>query len=333
MRQVNIAGRAGHPHGITDSRAKTLCDEIKTCLDGLFRAFRDLETTAPEHLFHYTTAEGLLGIVESGKLWASSANFLNDSSEPSYAMETIKSAFEEVSGALQPNSIAARALQGYWEELQNRLSTEAPDVYVFCFCETPDLLSQWRGYGAQCAGYALGFSSAHLRKYVVELGRSEGLYLTKIAYEKGHQENEAKDVFMKIALAAEPADRALCGAHGETRHFTDRIVENLRSAVFSEVVRLSAKFKAGAFREEGEWRLVQFAHRGALQVLQQVRFRSGTKAITPFLELSVGKPPIEKVTVGPTLNPALAIQSLRLAFARHDFPNVQIKASDVPYRL
>ena len=321
MRQVNIAGRAGNPPGIPDSSAKTLCDEIKTRLDGLFRAFRDSPIAAPEHLFHYTTAEGLIGIVESGKLWASSASFLNDSSEPSYAMDTIKRAFEDVSCALQPNSVAARALQGYWQELQNRLRNEAPDVYVFCFCESPDLLSQWRGYGAQCAGYALGFSSAQLQKYVVEQGRSEGLYLMKIAYEKRDQENEAKDVLTQVASAAEPADRASCGARDETRHRTDRIVGSLRSAAFSEVVRLSAKFKAGAFREEREWRLVQFAHRGTIQVLQHVRFRSGTKAITPFLELNVGRPPIEKVTVGPTLNPALAIQSLRLAFARHDLPN------------
>src|SRR3954451_15088828 len=47
-------------------------------------------------LYHYTTAEGLKGIIEENYLRASSAYFLNDSSEVDYGCRIIKQALNEL---------------------------------------------------------------------------------------------------------------------------------------------------------------------------------------------------------------------------------------------
>jgi hypothetical protein len=48
-------------------------------------------------------------------------------------------------------------------------------VYITCFCEDGDLLSQWRGY-ADPGGYAIGFDAAELEECVREYRTCLGLF-------------------------------------------------------------------------------------------------------------------------------------------------------------
>jgi len=45
---------------------------------------KGLQTDVPELLFHYTTAAGMRGILDSSRLWATNYRFLNDTSEVAY---------------------------------------------------------------------------------------------------------------------------------------------------------------------------------------------------------------------------------------------------------
>jgi hypothetical protein len=52
----------------------------------------------PAHLAHYTTADGLRGIIQNGNLWASGAYYLNDSSEIDYGCELFTKLLTEIIG-------------------------------------------------------------------------------------------------------------------------------------------------------------------------------------------------------------------------------------------
>ena len=52
-------------------------------------------------------------------------------------------------------------------------TSEYSRMFIVCFCEDGDLLSQWRGYGAD-QGYALGFDTAHIQE--LTLGELISLY-------------------------------------------------------------------------------------------------------------------------------------------------------------
>src|ERR1700730_1271189 len=107
-------------------------------------------------LYHYTSAGGLLGIIESGTLWASDCRFLNDATELSYSTEQLLAALSTLEDdTMGPES--GFILPGVVEHL----TAETFRVHVVCFCEDGDLLSQWRGYGAD-GGYAVGLGSDRL---------------------------------------------------------------------------------------------------------------------------------------------------------------------------
>lgn len=61
------------------------------------------------------------------------------------------------------------------------------DVYITCFCEDGDLLSQWRAYAGRdsAAGYALGIGTRPpLLGGVQAAGRQHGLRLRRVLYDQ-----------------------------------------------------------------------------------------------------------------------------------------------------
>jgi hypothetical protein len=103
---------------------------------------------SPQTLWHYTSAQGLVGIIRTDRLWASDSLFLNDAAERNYGVELMMSALADVEidsparsttafilGLVHPESGILRR----WLDAQLRL-------FVTCFCSEGDLLSQWRTY-------------------------------------------------------------------------------------------------------------------------------------------------------------------------------------------
>jgi hypothetical protein len=58
------------------------------------------ESETPDRLYHYTDARGLLGILESRKLWASDVRLLNDARELDYAADLVRRWLDDLSGLL-----------------------------------------------------------------------------------------------------------------------------------------------------------------------------------------------------------------------------------------
>jgi len=130
-------------------------------------------------LFHYTSGEGLLGILGSGTLFASHYNFLNDKTEGNTLRELLLPLLEKETrtfvpklikeGIIKPELLAAHGANYYKDEVGKMFDsmTAATDsvspyfITSFCMHEegTSDhahgLLSQWRGYAR--GGYAIKF--------------------------------------------------------------------------------------------------------------------------------------------------------------------------------
>ncbi len=288
-------------------------------LTRLYQQFRE-EEIAPQgqSLFHYTDADGVVKIVESGILRASDADFLNDSSEPSHAIEVLKSALWGVFNDYK-NSIGGSWLHNVYEEyIAPTYEREGPRVYVFCMSEHDDRLSQWRGYGRSCAGYALGLSGDSLYQWT-KSDLTRGRFIFKVIYGHEKQEQEATDAFKKVVDTAQQC----CRKADDCR---EGIKDRVRSALFSEFYRLRAKFKHPAFLEESEWRVVQFAG-----VSEYAGFRTTGGRIVPFVEMNLGKLPLSRVTFGAIQSPDYEDRALRLLL-RSRYPTCEIQRSVIPYR-
>src|ERR1041384_1576734 len=119
--------------------AMTVLDRLKT-------------TPTPPTLYHYTTQAGLLGIFETNCLWATSARYLNDSSEYLYGLGLISERLTHKcrGSAIEPEHVEklmaiAQSLSPFWGICVVSLSSEG------------DLLSQWRAYAGGSGGFAVGF--------------------------------------------------------------------------------------------------------------------------------------------------------------------------------
>jgi hypothetical protein len=110
-------------------------------------------------LYHYTDIAGLKGIVETKCLWATSAFFLNDSSEISYGSRLVANVLDNCIENVGSKCFAVRHFLGVLKwRFEHEISAVqySTPVYLTCFCETDNLLSQWRGYASR-GGYSIGF--------------------------------------------------------------------------------------------------------------------------------------------------------------------------------
>ena len=53
-----------------------------------------LDTKVPKSLFHYTSSDGLMGIIRSNKIWTTKIHYLNDKSEIQLAFKHIRNEIE-----------------------------------------------------------------------------------------------------------------------------------------------------------------------------------------------------------------------------------------------
>jgi hypothetical protein len=93
----------------------------------------------PPRGFHYTTGEGLIGIIESGSLRATQIARLNDSKEFIYSGEELQKAIQEHrKTGISPQSdfIFSKMLS-----LLEQPNSEIAGAFVTCFTEEDDDLS------------------------------------------------------------------------------------------------------------------------------------------------------------------------------------------------
>lgn len=261
-------------------------------------------------LWHYTTAEGLLSIVERRELWASSVAYLNDAAELTFGRECLHAAGELVVGELggifdgEGDIGGGFFLAGSMRALgeQNPKFREShvatPETYAVSFCTNGDLLSQWRGYG-QGSGYAIGLDPDPLPTATSD---GDPTQLERVVYgREATVQSLARGIRSRLGAGNDLAP--------------------------SEVARLLAtlgRYKDGAFAEESEHRLIAVSPKCP----PFLRTRAGE--LLPYLKLPLSGDAIKAVRVGPsggTLQ-AMAVEQL---LSREGL-DAHVSTSSAPYR-
>ena len=219
--------------------------------------------TPPSELFHYTTAEGLLGILSTDSIWATNFRYVNDLTEFKYANDLLRGVLKE---KLQGQEVNVRYVFQHIMESPDMLLAGA-DLYLACFCENGDLLSQWRAYGVRGGGYALGLkptevclSQLNPRHTLHRVTYSEEQQLTLIrflvdAYARdidrcGESPSPVSYQQPAVYLADEAGPNRL-------RSSFEGTIGVLTVALAEAFVEIACCFKNPHFKEEREWRLVQ----------------------------------------------------------------------------
>jgi hypothetical protein len=141
-------------------------------------------------LFHYTSANGLIGIFDSGEIWSTAYYCANDEQELSAGSGVLSRLFRERAHLLHQSNdpradlFARRGvdIMSYADGFEQQLTALAMNslvAYITCFYKPSGkedfhhgLLSQWRGYGTD-GGYALQFSRSRLLEAVKNANRAD----------------------------------------------------------------------------------------------------------------------------------------------------------------
>lgn len=288
-----------------------------------------LHTEIPQLLFHYTTAAGMRGILDSSRLWATNYRFLNDASEVAYGANLFKTLIQERLTKPQTDVVS--------EFLSRTLSTangfdSMLDCYITCFCERDDLLNQWRTYAGSGGGYALGLKTDEIGRRWGKLERAQDFELLRVVYNPDQQRRLLTEVIdgTMDALAA--------GTQGVSVADANNVIARCCQFVRAEVAAYLLSFKHPAFAIEQEWRL---CHVVSSQEEDHVLFRDGQFGLTPYVCLEVSpmagvnhnRLPLVRITHGPVPNPENMRFALDKLLRSKNYAFVDIAGSTLPVRV
>ena len=271
-------------------------------------------------LYHYTSQQGLLGILAQKELWASQIHFLNDSMEFWHAFEVARNELQ-------------RQLEGAHDQVKEKLetllgnldSTAHVGVCVSSFSEHGDSLSQWRAYCGDGAGFAIGFAREELRA----LGEREGFTLQPCEYDDDAQKARVLktiDEVMSTDFDTFPGF--------QNPIYPNEIVIFQTGGNFIEcLTKLAPLLKHTSFMEEREWRLVSPGIPP-----ERLCYRPGASMITPYFRLPLTADAklncIKRIVIGPTPHPKLSEKSVDDLLVSSGFPRfaVEVRTSATPFR-
>lgn len=310
-------------------------------------------------LYHYCSLETLIAIISNKCLRLSDLSKSNDYMERKWIMNIIEEALDK---SFKDEGIIINLREEYWysEGINNHISylldLLSYDVtrssYITCFSRNGDLLSQWRAYGDDGRGVAIGFNAKLLYKVY---SRKNNVYIEDVLYDKEEQIEE-----IRIAV-----DNAVIYMKSLFKSNSDRVIDDFNNyfieefdtfcEVFcDELAILSCYMKNPAFKEEDEVRIFyapiihdddpvfiqeQFCKtsRFSNYVLKPINFLARKDQIIGYCDLSfeklIQRGIISEIIIGPSSR--VNVHDIYFLLTKFGFSSndIEIKESQASYRL
>lgn len=281
------------------------------------RRHKLIPDTFPNVVYHYTSLEGFMGIINSRAVWMTEFSYLNDRREVSYGLELLLDTVRHILESERDSDV--QGLLSAWCE---RLAGVPNRVCITSFSADGDSLSQWRAYGPIAVGFPVRPLSLHV----------DQASLQPVKYDPEAQRKLVK-IYVHHLMAAFIAD--LRGGrltrNPELYHKSDRLLE------------LAVFFKDPAFRTENEYRLAYIDYP---EVLESVglesplkSFRAAKGRIVPYVPSTDVLPSehrkfeleISEVILGPECDDLLE-RGVREFLNESGLSGVAVRRSVVPLR-
>ena len=257
-------------------------------------------------IYHYTDVRALIGMLASGRIWATHVTRLND------AMEY------EIGVALVSRFVRAnlqRPSKALVEKVICRLNSV--DTFIACYSSTANVLSQWRAYSGTGTGYCIGFKTSEMATTDDRMP-----LLEKVIYSEATAESILSRLLSRVDEFLNEHD------------FEDVEVGYLMGMLESTFNIVASIIKHCAFDEETEYRQIYQPSKSPLPLA--TKYRMGRFGLTPYVEiefLQKGKLPIESIMIGPCRDPDSEARSLRLMLSDYGYGDVQVLNSGIPLRV
>src|SRR3569833_105504 len=266
-------------------------------------------------IFHYTDLGGLSGIVQNDDLWLTHSRFSNDDEELTYGYTLVAEVIEE-----QTNAVPTEHYKAYIATLTSMVRSPSPEgVYVCCFCDKLNLLSQWRGYAENGSGTCLGFKCSGFDYVCGPDSPSSGLVrLWRVFYDRIIQKQIIENAIN----------------HGYWSGTPESTVDQKAALAADAIDFFIPTFKHPDFDQEQEVRII-FTPSPDSGIHPE--FRTSRGLLVPYYRLKDLTPvhhklPISSLLIGPSVRGAINVESARLLLNKSGYTDVEVAKSTTPYR-
>lgn len=267
-------------------------------------------------IFHYTNVTGLKGIIENNCLWATNLSYVNDSKELTLGLSIYREVCESLLKKKGKSKLYRDILEGFYLLLNSK---NISSRYACCFTGNGDQLSQWRGYGSNGQGYAIGFETKKLVGNIEPFAEP-----SRIVYDISTQRHYAQkhvDTFIKGFLSELKKAKKKAGSY----------IKDIVTVLEQESESSILGFKHRGFEEESESRLHL-----AYPELETTKVLEKNGILIPYIELktkSNKRLPIKQITIGPTIDFDRAEKGVQFLLEQHGYHDVKIARSQIPFKL
>lgn len=262
-------------------------------------------------LFHYCSTQTGFAILQKREFRLSGLSSANDTLEGRVIGQVFAQLLHDTDLPPELVDVASVIVEGY---------PDATEGFAFCLSEKGDLLSQWRSYGRDGSGIAIGFSPDVLVKDFGEVNFGSKFYeLVKVDYGEEGLQNSLKPIADEVArefaqfgvfatlkngMTKERALQLLSDRKREAKVFAS--VNNSAPELLARLLKALAPLhfqiygtKPAHFHEECEWRLLRHRHKVALP---DIEFFADEHSIRPYITCLAADPAresIKEVILGP----------------------------------
>ncbi len=284
----------------------------------------------PPTLWHYTTADGLIGILKDKKLRAGHIAGMNDAYEFRYSVGSL---------AQQTNHRLVKApglpddIRAMLEHLRDGLKiplSDIPPVFVSCFSSTVDQTNHWGEYGDRGKGYALAFRAHD----IFQIAAEQNIFATRCVYD----DEEIATIMAAIVLTAEQVFAVVREKRPDIE--LSVLIKDFLQFYVWNLAFLAPIFKSRSFAQETEWR---YTLRLPDQSYSKMTFAAKRSEIRPYIEFdfvrktppTTGHIPLAEVVIGPArseIDMELAVMAVKGLLAQHGFNETPVGPSRSGYR-
>jgi hypothetical protein len=280
----------------------------------------------PRKIYHYTDDTGLCGIIEHGTLWCTDVVYLNDPSEIKYGVSIAADTLAaHASGASLAEQLFSRDFRRYETNAEG-----VAHAFVCSFSTRGNDLEQWRGYGNNGRGYAIGFDGKILETAFTQEARQP--IPEHMTFPVCYDEAKLRDIYRQliakvIPLIIVPATMGLSDA------IVEAYMQELGISLALQVFRTALFFKHPAYVNEQEYRFMQLH---PIDRPPAVKFRTRPNMLLRYREIhwkSIAPDALKDIVIGPGIEPGIGRRFVDDCLRAY-FPSAQphVSLSGIPYR-
>ena len=263
-----------------------------------------------KYIYHYTSLESFLKIAEHLTIRLSNAKFMNDGNELEYGKQLFLKLLSEREDLVPKDITQVQSL--FSENL-----VEGPETYAFCLTSLRDAFTQWRLYGDDGRGVAIGFDREILKQI---------------------DDSAVNDVSY---CATNQAERL--------KHHVDRInaksLTDMWLMIQGHIEPMIATFKQAEFATETETRVlsrvvdidaIDMTREGGSTTCEayhdQVNYFPRGGMIVPYIEKVIPRESIQEIVIGPRACVGHNIAAFKAWMRSKGFADFPVIASKIRYQ-